>query len=118
MIPRPPSLAQPDPSPGDCPSLMDLAALCDARVPGEVLEQLEAHVAGCARCFALMCGLRAEMREADETARLTLVPAHVLQSAMSLRPRDQALGEIAEVMARDSGRAGPWITIARRGFAA
>ena len=119
MIPRPPNpLAQATERYSDCPPLIDLAALSDGRVTGEALERLEAHLAGCERCLALVRGLRTEMRESDEAARLTLVPAHVLRSAMSLRKRDGEISGSDLTTAQHAGGAHPWMLSARRGFAA
>jgi anti-sigma factor RsiW len=68
-----------------CPSLIDLAAYAGGRLGEEENEHLEAHVAGCASCLALLERLRTEVTAVDDEARRLLPPAGVLEAAMSLR---------------------------------
>ena len=62
----------------NCPSLVDLAAYAGGGLGEEENERIEAHVARCAVCLALLEGLRAEVADIDDEARLLLTPATVL----------------------------------------
>ncbi len=102
---------------GDCPSLVDLAALCEGRLTGDALERIEIHVARCEACLEPVRGLRAEAPEIEDESRMILVPAHVLAAAMGLRERD-AKERLARVLTPARGAVRPWMTGARRGLAA
>jgi len=93
----------------NCPSLVDLAAYAGRSLGEEENERIEAHVAACASCLALLDGLAAEVAAIDDEARLLLPPAGVLEAAMSLRTGD--------TLEATSHAAGPWRIFIRRAAA-
>lgn len=96
-----------------CPSLIDLAALAEGRLVAALGEdqaqRIEAHVAGCSACLEALEGLGTDVPTLLEESRLLMVPAHVLDAAMSLR-------SFPTISTHRTTAA--WLVFARRGLAA
>ena len=96
-----------------CPSLIDLAAFAENRLGEDEADRIIAHAAGCAACLSALENLLSEVAAINEDSCLLLVPASVLESAMSLRAADTT-----EVPIHVPMRATPsWMIFMRRGAA-
>ena len=81
-------MVEPPPAAGACPSLIELAAYIDGRLPAGGHERVETHLAGCHVCLAAVGEIRAASAEAPEVE----VPEPVLDSAKALRPEPAVPG--------------------------
>lgn len=103
-----------NPVPGDCPSLIDLAAYADRRLNDDEQTRLEVHVAGCESCMDILRELAVEAPIIDSESRMLIVPREALEAAMNLRSGDVELTLSIHVH-RTASR---WIVGMRRGLAA
>lgn len=95
--------------PAACPPLAQWAAYIDGTLVGDECETMEVHLSHCAACLEMVRTHRQITGEAEPA--LTLVPAHVLQRAMSLVGQPE-VGETGHEQA-----ARRWVVHLRRGAA-